>query len=102
MVEVNLDNKWVDLAIRAISTGIGFAAAGLVGGMFNPVIAQQTGATKVAYQAGLFGLETVTVYKVATTMNDELREDVENYNVFAAEMNAGHKLLNGEKEVNNA
>lgn len=100
MVEVNLDNEWVDLAIQGVATVIGIAAGALVGGSFNPIINSKTGIAKYACKAGKLGIETVVTYKVASTMNDDICECVEAYNDIAKKINAGEKIINNEENVN--
>ena len=100
MVEVNMESKWVDLAIQIVATTIGIAAGALVGGTFNPIINSKTGIAKCACKAGKFGIETVVVYKVASTMNGNICECVEAYNDMARKVNAGEKIINNEENVN--
>ena len=102
MVEIDLENKWVDLAIDLISTIIGGAAAGLVGDMFTPTINSSTGVKRKALEAGRIGIETVVVYKVASTMSDEIRDQVSRYDELAAQINAGRKAIKESKEASNA
>lgn len=102
MIEINLENKWVDLAIDAISTIIGMTAAGLVGSLFTPTINNYTGLKKTALEAGRVGIETVVTYKVASTMSDEIKDYVSRYDVLAEQINAGRKAMKENKEVNNA
>lgn len=102
MIEVNLENKAVDIIINLISTIIGIAASSLVGGMFDPMISQHTGVTRCALEAGRLGMETVVLYKVASTMSDEFREDIGYYNKIASEINAGRALIESSEGVNNA
>lgn len=97
MVEINLDNEWVDLAIQGVATVIGIAAGCLVGGMCSSSISNQSGISKYIYKAGKFGLETVVTYKVASTMNDDIHECVELYNDTARKINAGEKIISEEE-----
>ncbi len=93
MVEIDTGNKWVDLAIRGASTLLGFAAAALVGCVFGPAVSRHTGVSRLALKAGEFGIGTVVTYEVAGRMNDEIRELVDGYNVFAHELNEGRKAI---------
>ena len=102
MIEINTESKIFDFAVNLVSTLIGFAAGGLVGGIFNSTISQYSGITRCAMEAGRLGIETVVTYEVASTMSDEIRDDVYIYNKLASEINAGRALLEHNKEVNNA
>ena len=102
MIEINLESKAVDFAINLISTIIGIAASSLVGGMFDPMISQHTGISRCAMEAGRLGIETVVLYEVASTMSDELRDDISSYNKIASEINTGRALIESSKGVNNA
>ena len=102
MVEINLENKWVDLAIDLIATLIGGAAAALVGETFTPTINSSTGIKRKAFEAGRIGVETVVVYKVASTMSDEIRDQVSRYDELAAQINEGRKAMKENKEASNA
>ena len=102
MIEINLENKWVNLAIDAISTVIGMSAAGLVGSLFTPTIDNYTGVKKTVLEAGRLGIETVVTYEVASTMHDEITDYVSRYDQIAAEINAGRRAMKENEEVNNA
>ena len=93
MVEIESENKWVDLAIKGISTVIGFAAAALVGSLFGPTISAHSGIKKAILEAGKLGIETVVTYEVAAAMNDEIKEGVDGYNKLAQEVNEGRKAI---------
>ena len=93
MIEIEIENKWVDLAVKGISTAIGFAAAALVGSLFGPTIANQSGIKRAAMEIGRLGIETVVTYDVASAMCDEIKEGIEGYNTLAHEVNEGRKAI---------
>ena len=99
LVEINLENKWVKLAIKGAATLIGFAASSVVGGLCDTFIDTKDGLLKSCLEIGKFGIETVVLYDVATTMNNEINETVEAYNTLASEVNAGREAMKSDSQT---
>lgn len=99
MFEIDLENKMVGFAIDGISTLLGFASAALVGAIFGPTIASQTGIKKIFLSLGKIGLETIVTYDVSATMKEEIVECVNTYNKTAHEINMGRQAINDNELV---
>lgn len=104
MIKINKNNDIYDTIANAVATIFGFAAASLVGGFCDSMISVHDGSSfaKAGMKLGKVGLETITVYSVATQMRDEIDEGVDFYNDMAGAIDEyQNKKTNAIKPVVN-
>lgn len=99
LIRINKDSDWYPIVADCIATAIGFGAMTIVGAFCNNIInKQESGAIKtLGMKAGKIGLETMTVYSVASEMRGEIDEMVDGINDILGVAETYRKEKNTDK-----